>query len=202
MRHNVSKLLTVSIAVAAAVAAVAAQGQALARGDAEQLKRKVASIANRSRTASRGAARTTVTERELNAFLAFEAADDFPTGVVDPRISIHGADRVTARAVVDLDRVRQQWNPTSVLDPVQYLRGRLPVTATGRVRARNGLATLELEAADIAGVPVPKFILQQIVSYYSRSASHPGGIDLDEPMVLPARIRDIEVEPGQAIVVQ
>jgi hypothetical protein len=199
--HRLSGFITLAVTVAT-VAAAGAQGTALARGEAEQLKRKVASIADRSRNSPRSSARTTVTEREVNAFLAFEAASDFPAGVVDPRISIHGADRVTARAVVDLDQVRQQRNPTSLLDPVQYLRGRLPVSATGLVHARNGVATLELESADIAGVPVPKFILQQIVSHYSRSASRPAGISLDEPMALPARIRDIQVEPGLAIVIQ
>ncbi len=51
-------------------------------------------------------------------------------------------------------------------------------------------------------VPVPKFVIQQIVGYYSRSARYPSGVDLDEPFTLPARIREIQVERGQAIVVQ
>ena len=76
------------------------------------------------------------------------------------------------------------------------------VKATGPLQARDGVARLELESADIAGVPIPKFLLQQIVSYYSKSAARPSGISLDEPLELPARIREIQVKPGQAIVVQ
>jgi hypothetical protein len=51
-------------------------------------------------------------------------------------------------------------------------------------------------------VPVPKLLLQEIVAYYSKSPSKPGGISLDDQFVLPARIREIQVERGQAIIVQ
>jgi hypothetical protein len=49
---------------------------------------------------------------------------------------------------------------------------------------------------------VPKSVLQQVVSYYSRSDEQPNGIGLDDPFQLPADIVEIRVEPGQAIVVQ
>jgi hypothetical protein len=45
-------------------------------------------------------------------------------------------------------------------------------------------------------------VLQELVSYYSRTAEDPRGIDLDEPFELPAGIRQIEVGQGQAVVVQ
>jgi hypothetical protein len=59
-----------------------------------------------------------------------------------------------------------------------------------------------LESAEISGIPVPKTVLQQVVSYYSRSAQNPSGVNLDDAFELPARIREIRVQPGQAIVVQ
>jgi hypothetical protein len=76
------------------------------------------------------------------------------------------------------------------------------VRATGVFRASNGVAQFELESADIAGVRIPKLLLQEIVSHYSRSAEHPSGINLDDPVALPARIREIHVERGQAVIVQ
>jgi hypothetical protein len=45
-------------------------------------------------------------------------------------------------------------------------------------------------------------LLQEIVSYYSRTVENPGGFGLDQPFPLPAGIREIQVEPGRAIVVQ
>ena len=56
--------------------------------------------------------------------------------------------------------------------------------------------------AGVAGVPIPKVVLQEIVSHYSRSPEKPQGIGLDDPFLLPANIREIQVGLGQAIIVQ
>jgi hypothetical protein len=89
-----------------------------------------------------------------------------------------------------------------MLDPFYYMGGRLPVAATGVLRTTGGVGRFELESADVAGVPVPKMVLQQIVTYYSRAAGYPAGLSLDAPFELPARIQEIRVDSGQAIVVQ
>jgi hypothetical protein len=70
------------------------------------------------------------------------------------------------------------------------------------LRTQNGQGRFELQQAAVSGVPIPKSVLQELVSYYSRSAEDPRGIDLDEPFELPAGIRTIEVGQGQAVVVQ
>jgi hypothetical protein len=103
---------------------------------------------------------------------------------------------------VDLDAVRRAKASRSWFDPTNYLTGKLPVTATGRLQTSNGVGRFELESASVGGVPVPKLLLQEIVSHYSRSAQNPSGINLDDPFALPARIREIQVERGQAIIVQ
>ena len=119
---------------------LAADGPAPLRRDSDELKQKIAAISARGANPEPGAMRTTVTEREVNAYLAFEAAPTLPQGVVDPSVSMLDGNRVTGRAVVDLDRVRQERNPVSLIDPARYLRGRLMVKATGVVRASNGVA--------------------------------------------------------------
>src|SRR5262245_2804426 len=184
------------------LSSVDAAGPTPSRRDADQLKQKISTITQRAANSASRPARTTVTEREVNAYLLFEAADDFPAGIVDPRLSIQGADRVTGSAVVDLDRVRAQLKPTSLLDPANLLRGRLAVSVTGLVSAKDGIGRFEFQEADIAGVPVPKFVVQQIVSYYSRSVQRPSGLGLDDPVALPSGIREIRVERGQAVIVQ
>lgn len=172
------------------------------RRDAEILKQKVASISEFASEPAPKPHRTTITENEVNAYLAYDAPAQLPVGVVEPAISIIGAGRVSARAVVDLDAVRKQKNPTSMLDPMSFLAGRLPLTATGLLTTSNGTGQFNLESATLGGVPVPKMVLQQIVGYYSRTPENPSGINLDAPFALPARIREIQVQPGQAIIVQ
>ena len=76
------------------------------------------------------------------------------------------------------------------------------MTAVGTLKTANGVGRIELESSSVGSIPIPKILLQEIVSYYSRSAAKPGGIGLDDPFPLPSRIREIQVERGQAIIVQ
>lgn len=172
------------------------------RRDAALLKQKVATINAHAERQLKTGRRTMVTENEVNSYLAYDAQAQLPTGVVEPTVTILGPGRLSGRAVVDLDAVRKAKNPTSLLDPMNYLTGRLPVTATGVLKTSNGVGQFALESASVGGVPIPKLILQEIVSYYSRTAENPAGVSLDDPFALPARIREIQVERGQAIIVQ
>jgi len=188
--------------VALCFAVVVRADVSVSKRDADTLRQKVAVITAHAEKASKEQRRTTVTENEVNAYLAYDGREQLPTGVVQPWVSILGTGRLSGKAVVDLDAVRRQRNPTSLLDPMNYLMGRLPVTATGTLKTSNGVGRFELESAAVSGVPIPKMLLQEIVSYYSRTAENPGGINLDDPFALPARIREIQVQRGQAIIVQ
>ena len=196
---------SVALALAAAIGVAAVRLGAEdgpSAKDSASLRQKVASITTFGEHPTRQVHRTTVTENEVNAFLSFDAADSLPAGVIEPTISILGTGRLAARAVVDLDAVKKQKNPTSLLDPTSYLAGRLPVTATGVLTTSNGVGRFELESATVSSVPIPKMLLQEIVSHYSRSTEHPAGVSLDTPFQLPARIREVYVERGQATIVQ
>jgi hypothetical protein len=197
--------ITLTSAVVAAVSALAAASGGDIRAsqrDAEALRQKVATITAEAEKPSREGRRTTVTEAEVNAYLVYDAHDQLPAGVVEPAVSILGTGRLSGRAVVDLDAVRKQHNPTSILDPMNYLRGRLQVNATGVLTTKAGVGQFALESASISSVPIPKVLLQEIVSYYSRTAENPAGINLDDPFALPVKIREIQVERGQATIVQ
>jgi len=170
--------------------------------DSELLKQKVAVINAHAERPTKQGRRTMVTEREVNSYLTYDAQDQLPAGVVEPSVTILGAGRVSGRAVVDLDAVRKAKAATSFWDPMSYLTGRLPVTALGTLKTNNGTGQFVLETAAIAGVPIPKLVLQEIVSYYSRTPAKPAGIGLDDPFALPSRIREIQVERGQAIIIQ
>jgi hypothetical protein len=199
-RRTISSVFACAIGI---VSIVRVQADVRAtRRDAAMLKQKVATINAHAEKQSRVARRTIVTESEVNSYLVYEARDQIPVGVVDPTISVIGPGRLSGRAVVDLDAVRKQKAPTSLLDPMNYLMGRLAVTAVGRLRTSNGIGHFDLESSSVGSVPIPKILLQEIVGYYSRSAEKPGGISLDDPFPLPARIREIQVDRGQAIIVQ
>jgi len=193
---------SLAAAILIAAAAVVAADQRGSKQDAELLKQKVASITAFGDHPSKQLRRTAVTESEVNAYLGYDARSQLPAGVVDPAVTILGTGRVSGRATVDLDAVRRAKASQSWFDPTNYLTGKLPVVATGRLQTGNGVGRFELESASVGGVPVPKLLLQEIVSHYSRSAENPSGFNIDDPFSLPARIREIQVERGQAIIVQ
>jgi hypothetical protein len=187
---------------AVAVSLRAAADARTSRRDATLMKQKVATINRLGEKPLKVRQRTTVTENELNAYLALEALGDLPKGVVNPTVSILAEGRLSGRAVVDLDAVRRESPPKSLLDPKNLLIGRLPIAATGVLTTSNGVGRFALESASVGGLPIPKVLLQEIVSHYSRTPEKPEGLNLDDPFTLPVRIREIQVSRGQAIVVQ
>jgi hypothetical protein len=202
MLRNALALSLSAVTTIAFGAATSGAGVGPSRADAESLRRKVTTIVELGTVSARQPRRTMLTENEVNAYLTFDAMDQIPSGVVEPAITIAGGGRVSARAVVDLDAVRKQKSQRSLLDPMNYVTGRVPVTAIGMVKASDGVGRVEFESAAIGSIPVPKLILQEIVSYYSRSPERPAGIGLDDSYALPARIQAIQFEPGRAIIVQ
>jgi hypothetical protein len=51
-------------------------------------------------------------------------------------------------------------------------------------------------------VPMPVWMLQEVVSYYSKSTTSPQGVTIEKPFPLPAGIREIQIDRGQAVVIQ
>jgi len=194
---SASFALILGISVLTAAAALTPQ-------QADAFARKVAIISQQGTLVARnpGARRTSVSENEVNSWFAYRARPLLPVGMTDPQLTIIGDGKVSGAATVDLDAVGKSKRTGALIDPWSLLGGRLPVTVTGILRTQNGQGRFELQQAAVSGVPVPKSVLQELVSYYSKTAEDPRGIDLDEPFELPAGIRQIEVGQGQAVVVQ
>jgi hypothetical protein len=145
---------------------------------------------------------TEVTEREVNAYLAFDGRPHLPAGLTEPRITVLPDLSLSGTATLDLDAVREQRQSRGWLDPLNYLSGKMPVSVSGRLESANGSARFALDTAKIGGVPVPKLVVQELLAFYSKSSTNPRGLNLDDPYPLPARIRQIDVRPGEAVVRQ
>ena len=169
--------------------------------DGARLEHKLISILGHADTESSEARLTPLLEPEINAFLRFQGASSLPTGITTPTVRIGAAELVSAEAVIDLDVIRQQQARTW-LDPLRYLTGRLRVTASGTVRSGWGVARIDIQSVTVAGIPVPVLVLQELVRHFTRTLDHPDGTRLDGPIPLPYRITELQLSPGQAVIVQ
>ena len=169
---------------------------------AEAFEQKIVAVQANADTEAKAPRPTHFTEDETNSYLKFKSGPLLPTGLTEPAITMHGEGRVTGRAIVDLDIVRQKQSSGGWFDPASYLAGKLPVSAVGRVVTADGKGRFELERADISGVPVPKSLLAQMVNYFTRTADNPQGSSIDDTFELPAEIRRVEVATGRFTVVQ
>jgi hypothetical protein len=176
----------------------------LSKQQADSFAQKILLIAYQGNTSDgrAGSKRTALSESELNSWFAFRAQPVIPKGISEPKITIIGGGRVAGQAVVDLDAVAKKRATGGMLDPWSYIGGRVPVSVAGMLHTKDGVGRFELHSAEVSSVPVPKMLLQELLSYYSRTPDHPQGISLEDPFELPAGIRAIEVGQGQAVVVQ
>lgn len=174
----------------------------LSKRDADRLQTKITRINANGQAARRVSLRTAMSEAEVNSYLAYALAQELPVGITDPYVTIEGAGRVSGQAIVDLNQVKAERSSGGWLDPLAYLSGKAPVTAVGALHTSRGTARLELESATVSGVSVPTFLLQALVSHYTRTPENPDGISLDDTFKLPANISEIEVGKGEAVIVQ
>ncbi|HEY3305788.1 MAG TPA: hypothetical protein VGL70_19855 [Candidatus Binatia bacterium] len=175
----------------------------LSREDGDRLQRKIDEIVKNSAAPAAQSKKTPVSESEVNSYLAFNVRDKIPKGLTNPEIAIVGNGALAGRVLMDLDEFnRNRRSQGGLMDPLAYLSGKVPVTARGILRAEDGRGRFYLESAEIHGVNLPKPLVQEMVSYFSRTAENPGGFDIDAPFDLPAKIRAIVINKGEAIVAQ
>jgi hypothetical protein len=198
--------LAVPILAGTIAVATMAAADVYTRADSTSMRQKVERIVQAERTVAQRRApaglTTPLTQREVNSYLRYDLAPQVPVGIAEPVITILGEGRLLGEAVVDLDAVSRANPPKGFFDPMRLLTGRLPLRVQGVLVTTRGTGRFSLESASLAGLPIPKSVLQTLLSHYSRSQEKPDGIGLDDPFTLPAAIREIRVEPGRALVVQ
>jgi hypothetical protein len=186
---------TVITCSALLVLLVPAEAGNTSRAQADSFAKKLAIIQQHAEESPKSSRRTTVTEPELNSWFIYRAQPLLPAGVKDPRVTAIGNGKLYGVVTVDL-------NDLATSSALKLLAGKVPIALTGVLRTKDGRGQFELQSAQLSGVPVPKFLVQEIVTHYTRSDDRPKGIRLDDPFQLPTSIKQIDVGQGQAVVIQ
>lgn len=175
---------------------------AVSRQQADVFEKKIETIERHASKSPRRPQRTPVSESEINSWFAYRSDPVLPDGLTKPTLTIVGNGKVSGTATLDLDAVAKARQSGRTFDIWNLVGGQMPVTVQGIVRTRGGRGQFELQDAWVSGVPVPRRVVQELVSYYSRTEKHPSGRRLEEDFELPAGIQSIEMSPGAAVVVQ
>jgi len=204
MQFRTAVVLVFALALTAAAATL--HGAAASRQQADSLAKKIVQITQRGAqtpTPAPGARRTEVSEDEVNSWFVFRGRPYLPEGVSSPNVTMIGDGTMRGAAMVDLEALgKRKSSGGGLLDIWSYLGGKVPVAVTGTLRARDGRGQFEMKSAEVAGVPVPKALVQELVSVYASSPDDKKPISLDSSFELPAKIRSIDVGRGQLVVVQ
>lgn len=191
--------------VCAAVVSLAMTAPAFRQSDLEpvdgqRLLDKLVEITDRVVTPDVTNQSVIIHQREINAYLQFQAVTELPTGITDAEISLLDGGVLSVRATVDLSLLRDA-QPQETPDLLRYLSGRVPVTVDGEVRGQNGVAHVDVELVTIAGLSVPVSVLTDLVRRYSTGEQYPDGIDFAEPLNLPYGMSELRVEHERVVVV-
>ena len=197
MSHSLRSTAIASAALLALL--VPAEAGNTTRAQSDAFAKKLAIIRQHAEQSPKSARRTTVTENEVNSWFVYRAPALLPAGVKDPKVVAVGNGKLLGTVIVDLEDVGKS---SGSLDALKYLGGRVPISLSGVLKTKGGRGQFELQSAQISGIPVPRFLVQEIVTHYTRDDERPNGIRLDDQFALPASIKQIDVGQGQAIVVQ
>jgi len=197
LRHHFFSLL---LLLGMAGSTMAALQPSKEKGDS--LARKIDAINKNAATEPVRSKSTPMSELEVNSYLAFNVKDKIPRGLANPEVRIVGDGQLAGRVYVDMDEFKRHRSSGGLWDPLSYITGQVPLTARGVLRTKDGKGQFQLASAEIHGVPLPKPIVQELVSFFSRTPENPQGFNLDAPFNLPAKIRDVAVNHGEALVAQ
>jgi len=168
--------------------------------DADWLSDTVARVEKRL-SAGKPASRETivVTERQLNSWLNLSLAGKIPEGLTGFELRLQ-QDRLLARGMLDLDRVKAKAPQGLGTGLLAFLSGSVPVELRGRFSSAEGKGRVEVEEALVSGISLPPGVVAQIVSQSTRTGAKPQGFDILSPFPLPFTARRVRVEPGRALV--
>lgn len=174
----------------------------ISKEQGDRLERKIEEIAKNASTEPVRPKRILMSETEVNSYLNLNVKDKIPRGLTNPQISGLGNGNLAGRVFIDLDEFKRQRSSGGIMDPLNYISGQVPLTARGVLRTRDGKGQFQLISAEIHRIPIPRPLLQELVTFFSRTQENPRGINIDEPFSLPAKIREVIVNQGEAVVVQ
>lgn len=136
------------------------------------------------------------TSAELNSYVQTELPKVAPPGIRHPVVELNGSNTATGRALIDFVRLRSAQGKAPNWLLRNLLQGEHEVAVTARVRSADGMATVDLQRVEVAGVPISGGALEFLIDNYLRP--HYPDAKIGRPFALKHGIERLEVTPGTA----
>jgi len=131
---------------------------------------------------------------ELTAYARQEVVSVAPEGIREPRVEL-GNQEATGFAYIDFPKLRRSLGQPLGWLLARLLAGERPVRVKARIRSGGGLARVDLERVEIAGLAVQggvlEFLIRNFVLPYYPEAK------VGQPFELAHRIERLEVRPTE-----
>jgi hypothetical protein len=176
-------------------------GRVLSWDLARSFAKKLEALEKRPRQPDkRSPQRVVVSEGELNSYLNLGLGTKMPPGLSNLDVVLD-SDRIVARALVDLEQVKDKGLSPGPWNPLAYLGGSLPLEVKGSYRnAEANFGELEVEEMRLGAFPVPMSLLEQIVLAATRTHDNPRGFDIHAPFRLPYYAKRFRLQRGQVAI--
>jgi hypothetical protein len=137
-----------------------------------------------------GTARATITEAELNAFLAYRIEEEGSPILRELALHLFAENRVEGKAFIDLSGAKLSFG----LEP------RFNLYFEARLLVENGYGRLDFQKLFIEGQAMPLLLLEMMIAAAS-SLGQKDAASLREWVELPYGLRGVKTEPGRVILV-
>ncbi len=162
------------------------------------MDKKIAVIESNSSNPPAQPQTTTITQDELNAYLA-EGGVSIPKGLSNVKIEFTPG-TVHASSQVDFDQLSEGHGGGG--NPIfsALFSGTHDVEGDGQASGSNGQGTVTIETVKLDGVPVPKSALQYLIQHYVQPKYPNAG--MTSTFNLPERIETATVQQSQVALTQ
>lgn len=168
----------------------------------EGLKEKVDQVIANGELDPVPAQSTRFTEAELNSILNSEIAGWIPNGISEPQVRLLGNDRFTLRVIVDIDEFKRRRKRPQSAGPLNFFSGKLAALVRGELISRDGKGEFKLQSTEVNGIPLPPALALELLSTHTKTRRRPEGFDIQKPFDLPAKIRQLQINPTELVVIQ
>jgi len=168
----------------------------------EQLKEKVDQVIANGELDPVPAKTTRFTEAELNSILNSQIAEWISNGISEPEVRLVGNNRFSLRLIVDIDEFKRRRKRQRSDGPLNFFTGRMPALVRGDLISGDGKGQFKLQSTEVNGIPLPRALALELLSTHSKTKRHPEGFNIEKPFDLPAKIRQLQINPNELTVIQ